>query len=73
MSTVLSFVLFSALTFTGLQARAGKVWAGGMSVRGKGKRRAASGHRAGSRRATAARTVDEEAPLLAEESTADGA
>lgn len=50
-STSLSFVLFGALTWTGLSARAGKVWAGGKSVRstrrreGSGRRRSGRGER----------------------------
>jgi hypothetical protein len=76
LSAVLSILLFVALTYTGLQARAGKVWAGGMSVRGKGKgkRRSRSGHgRRSSSRAAAGVGADENAPLLEESSAAEEA
>lgn len=72
LSAVLSVLLFVALTYTGLQARAGKVWAGGMSVRGKGKgkHRSRSDH---SRRSSGRRVADENAPLLEETSAAEEA
>lgn len=62
-STSLSFVLFGALTWTGLSARAGKVWAGGKSVRSTRKRgsiRKRSGR--GEREALLAPAAAEEEP-----------